>query len=818
MGSLLQNIQFAIRILLKSPGITSIIILFMGLAIGVNTSIFSLVDAILLRPLPVEKPDRLMALYTTSSKGGTYSSTSYPDYVDYRDHNEVFSDLSAFSSIPISLSNGNQSERIWGEIVSINYFSVVGVKPAVGRTLMPFDDTGPGASPIVVISHDLWRRLFDSSDGAIGSKLLLNDQTYTVVGVAPMSFRGVSLESSPDVWVPLSMYEEIKPGFRDFFDKRDSRWLDVIGRLKPNITREQAQASIGTLARQLEETYPKENEGWGATLIPAQEATVWPENRGSVIRFMSLLMAVVVLVLFIACANVANLLLTRATARRREIAIRMALGARPRHIVQQLLVEGVLLSLAGGALGFMLAKWSSDLLFKFNLPDLLPAGVHPSLDSRVLIFTFIVSFLTGIVFALAPSLSLSRSDITSTMKSEASILIPGQRRINLRSLLVSFQIALSVVLLIGAGLFVKSLQKAKTVNLGFETKDLLITSLDLGLQGYDEGKGEAFYSQLINQVRSLPGVQAVGLARMVPLGQSRMSKSVVIEGQELPPGKTTIEIATNIVGSDYFRAMSIPILRGRDFNDRDSGTSQKAAIINETMARRFWPDQDPVGKNFRLASRSGPAVEIIGLVQDAKYRTLQESPRAFVYLPLLQHYQPQMTIHVRTNSNPDGLIGAIRQQVHTLDPNLPVFDVMTMNDHIARVLSQPRMAAMLLSIFGFLALLLAMGGTYAVLAFYVEKRVREIGIRMALGAQPIAILKLIIMEGMILVVIGLAVGLVGAFASTRLIATLLYEVSPTDSATFVATSMLLIGTTLVGSYIPARKATKVDPMTALRYE
>lgn len=549
--------------------------------------------------------------------------------------------------------------------------------------------------------------------------------------------------------------------------------------------------------------------------MPAEESRIWPEYRQSVISFLGFLLALAGLVLLMACLNIANLLIARGSARHREIATRLALGISRVRLIRQLLTESLMLSILGGMFGLLLAVATAGLIAAFKLPNFTPVALSINLDRRVLGFTLIISILTGLTFGLVPALQFSFVDLVSGLKGKMDLPAGRFRRLTLRNILITFQVALSLILLIGATLFLRSLQKAQEVDLGLDPKNVSLLSVDLGLQGYDEAKGKTLYTELVRRVEALPGVQSVSWARMVPFGSTRMSKSIVVEGQSPPPNGGSIQVSSNVVSPHYFETLGIRLLRGRDFNEYDAEHSPRVAIINETMARRFWPSQEPIGRNFKL---SGGNVKVIGVVQDGKYRSLQETPRSFMYFPLRQDYQSQMTLHVRSTDQAAGVLSSVRQQVQALDSNLPVFDVKTMEEHVAVLVSQSQMGARLLGLFGLLALLLTAGGIYGLSSFHVAKRVHEIGIRIALGAHRGSVLKLIIMETIILALAGIALGTSVAFALSRVISSLLFGISPTDPGTFISIPLFLLGVALLSSYIAARKATKIDPVIALRAE
>ena len=838
MKTLWQDLRYAARMLLKSPGFTGIAIVSLALGIGANTSIFSFVNAVLLRPLPVTEPERLVFVYN-SSRASQYNVSSYPDYVDYRDKNEVFSDTAASSGITVSLNSDDQTEAISGLIVTGNYFDVLGVRAAVGRTFLPEEDRTPGAHPVAIISHGLWQRRFAGDPNAVGKQLLMNGQSFTVVGVAPMNFNGAEVGGISDVYVPMMMQAVVRPprsGYSgeknpDLLSVRGAGWLDIIGRLKPGVTIEQAQAGIQTLAKQLEQAYPDTNRDETATLFPVTKGD--PEQRGTLLSVAGLLMSVVGLVLLIACANVANLLLARASTRRREIGIRLALGASRGRLIRQLLTESVLLASLGGALGLLLAVWLVDALQTYPPPpNFFSFAFDFSLDARVLLFTMLLSLLTGIVFGIAPALQASNPDLVHALKDEA-IVLPGKgarRRFSLRNLLVVAQVALSLVLLIGAGLFLRSLQHAQQIDPGFSPENVLVMPLNINLLRYTKPQGQEFYKLVTERIEAMPGVQSATLSRTPPLSGASRQSSVAIEGQEAASAASnsestgaSAETSSNTtlaasVGLRYFETLRIPLLRGRDFNAQDREGAPGVVVVNETFAKRYFPVQDPLGKHISLSGAKGPWLEVIGLARDGKYITLGEAPAPFVYQSLAQRHESGMSLMVRTRSDPANFLASVRREVQAVEKNLPVTNLRPMTELLSNSLYSARMGAGLLGVFGLLALLLAAIGLYGVMAYSVTRRTREIGIRMALGAQRGDVLRLVLREGMTLVGVGIFLGLLGAFALTRLLASFLYGVSTTDPSTFIGIALFLAAVALLASFIPARRASKVDPMIALRYE
>jgi predicted permease len=803
-------------------------VLTLALGIGANTVIFSLVNALLLRPLPgVEDPNRVVAVYTSDYSSGIHSTSSFPDYLDFRDKNDVFTGLAAFAdSQPMNLALGGEPERVRGVIATGNYFSLLGVKAAIGRTLLPEDEQTPAADRVAVLSYDLWQGRLAGDPGVIGKTISINTQSFQVVGVAARGFRGTSLQSAPQVWVPMSAYTQLNPAFggRDPLSRRGSRGLFMVARLKPEVSRQQAQAQIDIIAAQLADAYPQSNRGTLAhpdqprpmTILPINEAMAGPRTRESSKRFSELLMVVVGIVLLIACANVANLMMARSRARQKEIAIRLAMGANRSRIVRQMLTESVLLSVAGGGAGLMLALWLSDsmkslqMLAAFEALDLSP-------DFRVLAFTVLVSFATGVLFGLAPALHASRPSLIPALKGTDRDYSRGSRTLGFGNSLVVLQVALSLVLLIGAGLFIRSLQRVYTTDLGFNTGSALLASVDMARQGYTETQGRSFYRELLEQMQTLPGVRTATLAQYIPVNAGGSRTGVDLEGYTPQPDED-MELNFNIVDSGYFQTLGIPLIAGRGFDERDGKTANQVVIINEAMARRYWSMENAVGRRIRLDGSDGPQSEVIGVVRTGRYRGLREEPLPFIYVPLSQRYLSRMTVFVRTAGEPMALLPALRAEVQRLDKNLPLFDVRTLDSHLGIAFAQERTYAALIGGFALLAMLLAAVGLYGVMSYAVSQRTREIGIRMALGANQRDALFLVLSRSLKLGGLGIGAGLIGALALTQLVSSMLYGVSHTDAATFAFVAALLTVVLLAASYVPAYRATKVDPMIALRYE
>ena len=815
--ALWQDLRYAVRMLARSPGFAAVAVIALALGTGANTSIFSLLDAVMLRALPVREAEQLVQLQGLRPQGRVNWNFSYSAYRDYCEQNQVFSGLLAYSTIPLSLSGGSGvAERIHGQLVSGNFFEVLGVDAIRGRTFLPEEDQTPGTHPVAVISSGFWQRRFAGDPAIVGKTVTLNNLDFTIVGVTPSHFNGVVRGFKADLWLPMMMHARAMPDLPpDAFSRRGLSWLYIIGRLKPGVTLTQATAHVETLGRQLDHANNREVEE-RLTLTPGDKGATWLLHDFS--TPLTMLMAVVGLVLLIACANVANLLLARASARRKEIAIRLALGAGRRRLVSQLLTESGLLALMGGAVGLLVATWANDFWLWLKPADLfLPVTVESRLDGRVLGSTLLLSLLTGMVFGLAPALQASKLDFMTALKASTATLPGGRRRFDLRHLLVIAQVALSLVLLVGAGLFARSLRRMQAVDVGFTPESVLVAALDLSLHGYDSSRGREFYRLLLERTRSLPGVKSATLAATVTPspGGTRMEDRAEIGGRA---GRTEIiEVELNNVGPGYFMTLNVPLLRGRDFTAQDRQGAPPVAVINGTMARRLFPNEDPIGKRIRFG-RDGPYLEVIGVAGDGKYRSLREEPRMCLYEPFLMNYRHQMNLLVRAGGDPKSLLASVREAVQTLDPRIPVFQVRTLTEQVRSASGQERSVAALTSLFGGLALLLAAIGIYGALAFFVSQGTSEIGLRMALGAKHRDVLRWVMREGLIMTLIGISIGLAGALAAAQVLSSLLYGIRPTDPITFAGVSLLLLGVAALACFIPARRATRVDPMVALRYQ
>ena len=844
IDDLIQDARYGFRQLRRNPGFIAVAVITLALGIGANTAIFSVVNAVLLRPLPgIEDASQLVSLFRMQ-KNDTFDVMGFPDYVDYRDRNRSLSGLAAHSAAWMNLGSGTP-ERIIGDLVTGNYFSVLGVRPALGQLILPADDTKRGAHPVVVLSYALWEREFGSNPATVGKKVNLNGYPFTVIGVAPRRFTGVLAAVPADLWVPLSMLSQVMPAWADhhFFEERAWGWLRPFGRLRPGVSFVRAQAEMQGIARQLQLAYPNTNAG--RTVAVAHGVGIDPDDRASLTGFLGLLFAAVGLLLVIACANVAGLLLVRATGRQREVVVRLALGATRGRLVRQLVTEGLFMSIAAGVLGLLLAPWVIAIAIHYAQPASVIRDSNVSPDARVLVFTLLVSVLAGIAFTVLPALRSSSLDLVSSLKEGAPA--SGRERSPLQRLLAAGQVSVSFLLLMGAGLLLRSMHNILNADPGFETQNVLMASIDLTEQGYSEGnhsspgrfrtgdgewiegkRGELFYRQLLERLARLPRVSSASLSTSAPPDPWPGAVSVFRPGKE-PPQRVLrghefqLGLRVNIItiAPNYFRTLGIPLIEGRDFTRQDDENAPATAIVSRNLAERLWPGENAIGRRISWPTLMGPPrppLEVVGVAADCKYRSLAGEAPLLMYVPLFQHYSGRVTVIVRTASHPQSAFPAVRREISALDKDLPVFGMKTMREHVAFSVWQQRMAGSLIGAFGLLALFLATLGLYGVIAHSVSQRAHEIGIRMALGAQKSHVLRLVVRQGMILTLIGVGIGIAGAFALTRFLSSLLYGVKPTDPLTLAAVSLLLTGVSLLACYIPARRATKVDPMVALRHE
>ena len=815
MESLRQDLGYGLRTLVKNPGFTIVAVLALALGTGANTAIFSVINGVLLRPLPFQEPDRLVMVWTNNTKSNQpQNAISVPDFLDYRD-NGVFEKIACLSYDDFNLTGGDQPEHVQGTMVSANFFSVLGVAPQLGRAFLPNEDQA-GADRAVIISNALWKRRFGGDPALLNQTIQLNGTGFTVVGVAPPDFQ--SPEKGDDLWVPMSFDGADRLRFPSItgpgdLKKRVVRFLKAVARLKPGVALNSAQAEMSTIAGRLEKQYPDSNTGFGINLVPLHRQIV-----GDIRPALLLLLAAVGLVLLIACANVANLLLARAAARQKEIAIRVALGAGRARLIRQLLTESVMLAIVGGALGLVLAWVGLRVLVRIN-PANVPRLDEIGIDGYVLGFTMLVSVLTGLLFGLVPALQASRPDLNETLKEGARGSTGGIGRQRVRSVLVVTEIALTQMLLIGAGLMIKSFYSLQQVNPGFNADRILTMQVTLPPLKYaEDSQITAFYEQALKRIEALPGVQAASAATSLPLTGNSISRRFTVDGRA--PASTNERLSANYfaISPDYFRAMGIRLVSGRSFTDQDRDKSQQVIIINDTMRRRFWPNEEGIGKHISITAEAGVSREIVGVVADVKNSSLDAESGLEIYEPYLQSPWSFMALAVRTMADPLRLAPVVKDEILAIDKGQPVYDVKTMAQIVGDSVSQPRLYMLLLGIFATIALVLSAVGIYGVMNYSVNQRKHEIGIRMAIGAQPSDILKMIVGQGMLLASLGVVIGVVAAFFLGRIIEMLLFGVSGRDLMTFLGLPVVLVLVSLLSSYIPARRATRVDPMIALRAE
>ncbi|HEY6230970.1 MAG TPA: ABC transporter permease [Pyrinomonadaceae bacterium] len=802
-----QDLRYGFRTLLKNPGFTAIAVIALALGIGANSAIFSVVNTVLLRPLPYKDSDRLVMVWEDATKHGYPRDTpAAANYIDWRTQNHVFEDMGAVADLSANLTGAGDPERIEGSRANASVFSVLGVAPQIGRAFSP-DEDQDGANKVVILSNRLWQRRFGADPSLIGKQITLNGQSHTVIGVMPPQFQFPNQDV--ELWVPMAFTAQ-QAG------NRGGHYLQVVARLKPGVTVQQAQAEMSTIATRLQQQYPQQNTDLGAVVVPLHEQVV-----GDIRPALLILLGAVGLVLLIACANVANLLLARAAVRQKEIAVRVAFGASRWRLVRQFLTESVLLSAIGGVFGLLLSIVGIALLTKFIPPNISQVKAI-TLDARVLGFTLLISLLTGVIFGLVPALQASMFNPNETLKEGGRDSTAGSRGNRIRGFLVIAEVAVSLILLIGAGLLINSFMRLRNVDPGFKSDNLLTMKVVLPPLKYpDLARRSAFYTNLIQHVEALPGVKSAAVTTNLPLYRQGNSTGIEIEGRPAPPPGQEIIIATRVVSPHYLTTMGIPLLKGRQFGPEETEKMPGAVIISETMARRYWPGEDPIGKRLTPGRNAGPDdwFQIIGIAKDVRQFELNADPKPQMYLPYVQadFFAPRDLV-VKTDVDPIGLAATVRRAVWEIDKDQPVSDIRTMDEIAAESVSRQRFSMLLLTIFASVALVLAAVGIYGVMSYSVAQRRSEIGIRMALGAQKRDVLKLTVGQGLKLVLVGVAFGVVGSFALTRLMTSLLFGVGATDPGTFIVISLVLVSVALLANYIPARRATKVDPLAALRYE
>jgi putative ABC transport system permease protein len=807
METLLKDIRYGLRMIVKSPGFTVVAVLALALGIGANSAIFTVVNAVLLRALPFERQEQLMYVWGTNLKrGSNRNPASYPDFADWRDQNQVFEHMAAYTQSVAILTGVGAPQQLSGVSASSDLFAVLKAGPAEGRVFTPTDEQ-PNGERVAIVSYGLWQSRFAGNSKLVGQQIMLDGVSRTVIGIMPQGFAFPLEARKTEYWIPLDPTTDANK-------ERGAHYLGVIARLKPGVSMQQAQAEMETIARRLEQQYPERNTGRGVNLISMYENVV-----GKIRPALLILLGAVGFVLLIACANVANLLLARAASRQKEIAIRTALGANRARIVRQLLTESVLLSVLGGALGLLLALWSLDLLVAVIPPD-LPRVKEIGLDARVLSFTLIVSVLTGIIFGLAPALQASRLDLNESLKDGGRGSSEGIRRNRMRSLLVVSQVALSLVLLTGAGLLIRSFKQLNEVDPGFDPRRVLTATVALPDAKYhEEAQVSAFFQQVLERAATVPGLETVGAVSPLPLSGEIAQNLLTVEGRPpLNPGDRPIT-NSRIISADYFRAMGIPLIKGRVLTERDKSDAPRVVVINETVARKFFPGEEALGKHINVSLADNNLAEIVGIVGDVKHHSLDEEAGPECYFSYRQIPYPSMTLVARSKSdNPESLAVGLRQAVEQVDRDQPLSDIRPMTQLLGDSLARRRFNMLLLGVFAGVALVLAAVGIFGVMNYSVTQRTHEIGIRMALGAQARDILKMVVGQGMILALTGVVIGLGAAFWLTRFMSSLLYGVTATDPLTFAAVALVLSGVAFLAIIIPARRATKVDPMEALRYE
>ena len=821
----MRDIRYAARMLRLNPGFTLVAVLSLALGIGANTAIFSVLNPLIFRPLRVPDAERLCRVFSGRSGGDLYARTSYPNYADLRGNLQAFESLSASSwPVPFSVGLGtglggpSQTEVAWGAVVTGNYFSTLGVHTALGRPFLSEEDAVPDARAVVVISHRFWQRKLAADPGVIGRALRLNSREFTIIGVAASQMPQTEPPFPADLWVPMMMQARAMPGEAHKLTSRSDTWLSVFGRLRPEVTLTQARAELDTWAHRLEGSHPVENRGLVLPVLTEQDGRarqlpgVAPLGWG--------LLGVVALVLLIACANIASLLLARALARQREFAIRAAVGASRTRLVRQLLTESLLMSLIGGVGGLAVASAATRGLLALTPPLPIEVAVDAGIDVRVLLFTLVVSIGTGLLLGILPAIRFAKQDLTSALKHGDAGTRRTRTRMLARDVLVVGQIAVSLVLLIAAGLFVRSLQQAQHIRVGFDPDNRLLATVDVGRAGYSQERGLTFQTRLLEEVRALPGIVAASFTAHPQLGPGYLGDGrLYVEGEAPVPDDRRPVVYYDKVAPRYFEAMGTPFLSGRGFTEQDSAGSRSVGVVNETLARGISRGESPIGKRLRLSNTpAAPWIEIIGVVADGKYQSLGEPPQQHLYLPSLQNFHSAMTLVLHTLGDPRSYGQPVRSLVHKLDPDLPVTDVRTMNEHLGFALYPARVSALLFTISGVLGLLLAMIGVYGLLVFVVRQRTREVGIRIALGARSQDVVWLVARNTIVLLAAGLGLGLLAAYAATGMMASLLYGLDARDPLTFVAAPLFLLLTAVAATALPARQASRVDPLVALRAE
>jgi predicted permease len=818
LTDLTRDLRYALRMLAAAPTFTAIVVVTLALGVGANALIFTAIDAILLRSTGIADTSTVASVYNASTDGRErFSVVSFPDYADLRDAG-IYQDIAAYSGIFVSLDNGAETESLVGELVTGNYFQVLGTAPALGRTFLADEDRRGSPVHVAVVSHRFWQNRLSGTPGAIGREIQLNGAPYVVIGVAPPRFVGATIGRAPDVWLPMALQQEVRPpsaglrrslGGSDLLGQRGPRWLSMVARIRSDTTESQRAAALDVLARRLQAEYPQTNRPRTFNAVPLGEG---PGVRTSSRPLLYMLAASVALVLLIACANVTSLLVARSVSRRRETAVRAAVGAGTGRLVRQWLTESVLLALIGGMCGVLLARWGTPLLYLAGIPP----DINLPVNMRVLLFALVVGAASGVISGLAPILHTLRGDTISALRDEGGAVATGIRAERWRRAFVVFQVAVSLILLVGAGLFLRTLQNAYAIDLGYRLDSTMVADINLDVRGYSQEAGGGVYRQILERLRSAPGVTAAGAARITVLSGGARTVSVSLDGQQIREDLgNNLDVRVNVISDGYLQALGIPLLRGRDFTAGDGPNAMRVAIVSRSLANRLWPGQDALGRAIGDGVTSNT---VVGIVPDTVYRNaLEREPPPYYYVPLAQNYEAGVAIHVRSaEGDPLALLPAVQAAVHDVDRRVAVARPQRLRDVFDQSISSQRMMATLVGAFGALALLLATVGVYGIMEHVAAQRRAEIGIRLALGAAPGSIFSLILGEGLRLVAIGTAIGLTAAFATTRYLQTLLFGVDPIDVTTFGAVSVVLAATAALACFVPARHAMSVDPAVALR--
>jgi putative ABC transport system permease protein len=818
VDALWKDLRYAFRMLVNSPGFTIVAVLALGLGIGANTAIYSVFNGMLWRPLPVRDPQQIVVMATKSASSQFPNQVSYPDFQDYRQLKSVFADVAAYAPNPVNFGAQGRPERAWAEMVSGNYFSMLGLETVCGRTFAPDEGWIADKDPLIILSYKFWQNRFSGNPAVIGQTVQVNNHAFTIIGVAPERYHGAYYFLDPDFYLPITSIGLLDPSAAGDLNKRDATIVRLIGRLQPGVSALQAEAAAEPLDRRLAQDFPDLHKGLSLLVLPELKARPEPGFGGFMATAAIIFMSLVGLVLLIACSNVANLILARANGRRKEFATRAALGASRGRMVRQLLTESVLLSVFGGILGVVVARAAAVALMSVRIPTDIPIRLFDlRMDWRVFGFTFLAALLTGMIAGLVPALRASRADLADTLKAGGRSGGASAGHHRFRNALVVAQVAISLLLLACAGFFIRSLQNSARVDMGFRVDHMLMMSMDIGLQGYDEERGQQFYKQVGDRVRSLAGVRDASITAYIPMGYENSEINVFPDGQAVDD-KSKTEIAfIDMVQPNYFRTAGTPVVQGREFTDADTATAPKVAIINDTFAKTIWPDQNALGKIFR-SEKNGAPIQVVGITHTGKYLFLYEPPELYVYFPLTQRYVSSAHLLVYTDGDPQRLLPAVRDQIQKLDAGLPLYSVSTMEAHVrfGKPLLPARLGAMLVGAFGLLGLVLAAVGLYGVVSYSVSQRTQEIGIRSALGAQRSNVLAMILRQGLGMALIGISVGVVLSFALFRGLSSMLYGVKSTDLVTLAFVSAMLLAVAFAASYVPALRATHVDPVVALR--